>query len=284
MVMKKQFVGLFFLAVLFSLYSCEEIPPVLNPGGGGGNTGGGDLASQQRQVLVEEFTGVRCVNCPAGAQAINTLKDIYGKKLVPVSIHAGFFAQPYPGSIENYANAEGNAIQSYVGEPLGYPTAVVNRRQFAGEASLQVGQGTWAGYIADEIAAAPRIKLASSHTYDSGSRQVSGTLLMYPQENITETDVRSTIFIVQDSIADYQLTPAGVNPTYMHRHVFRGAIGAVTGVALTGPLNQGAELSRSFAYTLPANWVAEDCYLVMFVHLNGDRKDVLQVIEKKIIE
>lgn len=270
------------LALAFS--ACEEIPPVLNPNMGGNTGGPTDLENQQRQVLIEEFTGVRCVNCPAGAQAILSLRNIHGDRLIPVSIHAGFFAQPYTQSIENYATPDANAIQSYLGEPLGYPTAVVNRQQFAGEATLQVGQGSWAGYVADELTQAPRIKLAATHTYDPITRQLSGTLALHPQENITESDVRYTILLVQDHIQDYQLTPQGVNPVYDHRHVFRAALTSTSGTQIPEALNEGQVLSKNFSYTLPTNWLAENCYLVLFAHLNGDSKEVLQAIEVKVIE
>lgn len=283
--MKNRILYLLLAALPFFMGACEEIPPVLNPVmGGGGGTGGGDLENQQRQVIIEEFTGVRCVNCPAGAQAINTLRSIHGERLIPVSIHAGFFAQPYSESAENYANAEGNALQSYLGEPIGYPTAVVNRRQFDGESSLQVGQGTWAGYVVQELAAPPRVKLAVEHTYNEASRQVSGSLAFHPQENITEPDVRYTILVVQDSIADYQLTPDGVNPLYMHRHVFRGAVTSTSGTPVGEALNEGQVVNKTFSYTLPAHWRAEKCYLVLMAHLSGDIKDVLQAIETKVIE
>lgn len=282
--MKNWFFYLMLAALPLFVSGCEEIPPVLNPNMGGNTGGPTDLENQQRQVLVEEFTGVRCVNCPAGAQAIAALRSIHGERLIPVSIHAGFFAQPYAESAENYANADGNAIQTYLGEPLGYPTAVINRQQFSGEASLQVGQGLWAGYVAEELTQAPRVKLAATHTYDPATRQVSGVLSFHPQENITESDVRYTILLVQDHIQDYQLTPAGVNAQYDHRHVFRAAVTSTSGTQIGEALNQGQVVNKNFSYTLQPNWVAENCYLVLLAHLNGDSKEVLQAIEVKVVE
>jgi len=40
-----------------------------------------------RHVLVEEFTGVQCVNCPQGSQLIENLINTHGERLIAVSIH-----------------------------------------------------------------------------------------------------------------------------------------------------------------------------------------------------
>ena len=78
------------------LGSCTEIAPVVP-------------ALGDRKVLVEEFTGVRCVNCPAGASELENLKGIYGERLVIVSIHAGDFSPPFTDSRFDFRTAEGDA-------------------------------------------------------------------------------------------------------------------------------------------------------------------------------
>lgn len=119
----KKFILSFFL-LSFLLSACEEIPPTLNPVDP--NPGGG--GAMPRKVLIEEFSGVKCVNCPAGSEAIENLIKIYGDQLIAISIHAGFFAPPYAESKYDFRSADGTNLLSYLGEPLGYPTAVVNRK------------------------------------------------------------------------------------------------------------------------------------------------------------
>lgn len=43
--------------------------------------------SPQRNVVLEEFTGMRCVNCPLGIQAIEKIRGIYGNRFIPISLH-----------------------------------------------------------------------------------------------------------------------------------------------------------------------------------------------------
>ena len=47
-------------------------------------------AAVERCVLLEDFTGQRCVNCPMAADEIHKLQEQYGEDVViAVSIHSG---------------------------------------------------------------------------------------------------------------------------------------------------------------------------------------------------
>ena len=82
------------LLLLCSTLACEEISPLITPSSGESPPTDTPVAEQQRQVLIEEFSGVQCVNCPAGSEAIEDLINIHGSQLVTVSIHFGFFSKP----------------------------------------------------------------------------------------------------------------------------------------------------------------------------------------------
>ncbi len=272
---------LFFLTGLsLAILSCDEIAPRLNPGGSGNNPNPTD---QQRQVLVEEFTGVRCVNCPAGSDAIQTLKGIYGDQLIAVSIHSGFFAVPYPESTQDFRTPEGDNILSYLGEPLGYPTAVINRKLYNGETDLQLGQSQWAGFIAEETAIAPQAQITITNTYTAATRELESKINFEILENIVEDDVRLSVMIVEDGVEDSQLTPSGKVNNYMHRHVFRDMMTPYDGAPITGPLTAGDLLTRTFNFTLPQGWNTEHCYVVAFLHHNGAEKSVIQATEVKVL-
>ncbi|MEZ4984108.1 MAG: Omp28-related outer membrane protein [Saprospiraceae bacterium] len=272
----------FITGLLFIGLSCEEIPPVLNPAGGGG--GSGSVENQPRQVLIEEFTGVRCVNCPAGSEAIQAIVDAYDGRAIAVGIHAGFFAVPYPESNENLAVPTGASLLSLLGEPIGYPTAVINRRHFDGEENRQTGQGTWAGYVAEELATDPLVKIDIQPTFDATSRELTINTGLYVQENITFEDVRVTVYLTEDNIQDPQLTPDGVNYDYNHKHVFRAAASAFDGDQLTESLTAGAVINRTFSLTLADHWKENDCHVVVFVHRGGAILDVIQAHEVAVLE
>ncbi|NCD42222.1 MAG: hypothetical protein EOL88_09040 [Bacteroidia bacterium] len=99
------------LMVLFTGCDKIEAPYLINKGpveGGGGETG-------KRVILLEEFTGHACVNCPEAALLLNDLKTLYGEQLLVISVHAGFFAMPLGELTADYRTAAGTAINDYFG-------------------------------------------------------------------------------------------------------------------------------------------------------------------------
>ncbi|MDV7402453.1 hypothetical protein RZS08_64120, partial [Arthrospira platensis SPKY1] len=65
-------------------------------------------------MLIEEFTGVRCVQCPAGSADIETYLAIHGEQLIAVSIHAGGFSFPFDESVHDFRTEEGEALNSFL--------------------------------------------------------------------------------------------------------------------------------------------------------------------------
>ena len=260
------------LLILFfsSLFSaCQEIAPVVP-------------AIGDRKILIEEFTGVRCVNCPAGASEIENLRGIYGDRLIAVSIHAGDFAPPYSDSKFDFRTPEGTFLETFLGSAIGYPTAIINRKKFSGQPSLQVLRSTWAGFIANESKTPSVLSLGFVKNYNKTTRNLTLDLKIIPSENQTG-DFRLTVMITENNILDTQETPTGKKSDYSHQHVLRKLVTQSEGDAL-GNLRTGETLAKSYAFTFPANWVTENCRIVAFVSKNGAEKDVLQVIETKILE
>ncbi|MCB0521470.1 MAG: Omp28 family outer membrane lipoprotein [Lewinellaceae bacterium] len=279
--MKKFILPILLVVSIFS--ACDEIPPVVT--GSMGIMEPPDVEDQQRQVLIEEFTGVRCVNCPAGSAAIEDLLNAHGPRLVAVSIHESQnFSVPLPQNDEDFRTPEGTAIYNFVGPPEGFPSAVVDRKKFPGETGLQVGSPKWAGYIAQELAIPPKVKIAIEKEYDSSTRNLKATITLLVQENITDPDVRLSVMITESGIVDAQETPNGLEENYTHKHMLRGMMTNYDGSPVTVTLTAGTTVSKSFNMDLSDKWVAENCKIVAFVNLAGATKEVLQVNEAYVID
>ena len=49
-----------------------------------------------KKILVEDYSGHTCSNCPNAARELDALIDIYGEKIVPITIHVGkTYARPF---------------------------------------------------------------------------------------------------------------------------------------------------------------------------------------------
>jgi hypothetical protein len=278
-----KYTAIFTLASFVLLgFACTEIPPVLNPGGGGNE--GGPVDDQTRQVLIEEFTGVRCVNCPAGSEAIEALLNVHGSQLVAVSIHAGLFAVPFPESPEDFANDESRSLLNYLGSPLGFPTAVVNRKKFDGEENRHVGLSSWAGFIAEELLLPPQIRIDLNTSFNDANGEVVIEADLYIDDAISAEDVRLSVFLTENSIVGPQTTPQGQKNDYVHKHVFRKAVTGFDGDPINESLIPGAVINRNLSIQLEEHWVPENCHVVALVHYGGANLEVIQAHEVAVVK
>lgn len=266
------------LFCLFALCTCQEIPPVITPLEPGGNPG----TNTKRRVLIEEFTGVRCVNCPAGTVEVLNLRELYKDQLISVGVHAGSFAPPYPDSKYDFRTTEGDGIINLLGKPIGYPSAVVNRKLYDGEFDLQLGRSQWAGFIAQELAAAPVVEVKLSKNYNPATRILQVTIDTEALQPLPQDDIRLSVMLAEDQIVDVQLTPDGKKSDYSHRHNLRDMLTPFDGDLIGNELKSTKKSSRTYTFTLPAEWIVAKCSVIAFAHLGGDKLDILQANELKI--
>ena len=81
-----------------------------------------------------------------------------------------------------------------------------------------------------------------------------------------------------------QLTPDGIVDDYPQTHVFRTMLSNTFGNPIDEALLANQSVSSIFSFTLPNEWVAENCEIIAFVHHADQGKEVLQVEEVAVIE
>ena len=267
-------IRLLWVIILLPL-SCTEIPPII------GGPGQGSQEGEQR-VLVEEFTGVYCVNCPGGSAFLQQLQQIYGDRMVIVSIHAGFFARQYPESQYQFKTDETEALQNLLGAPVAYPSATVNRMNFEGQSSRILGQADWASHIQESLDAEPLIALDMATVVDD-SRNVTIDVQMTGLAPVSNP-LYLTVMLTEDNITDPQNTLSGVELNYVHHHVLRKILTPVSGESLSSDLITGEQLFKTYSYGIPTDWDLDQVHAIAVVHRNDGILDVLNVVEKKVKE
>ena len=270
---------LVFLFLIVFLYSCKENCPVVPDR---------PPIDSDRKVLVEEFTGVGCVQCPQGSVELENLLGIYGENLVVVSIHAGDFVNPLPQSNFNFKTDEGEALINYLGSPPFYPSAVVNRKDFdGGNYRLQTGRNNWVSFIDQELDEDPKIIVNVAKTYDADTRELEVEITGVALEDITG-ELRLTIMITESNIVDAQLddqAASGIVLDYVHKHAFRTTMTNFDGEKFTDQMAEGDNYSMTKTMTLPEEWVVAECEIIAFVNLiDGQNKEVLQAGSAHVID
>ena len=96
--------------ILTTLIACDKIEQdeFLLDGGGVEI----DTTTFVKKVLIEDFTGHTCQNCPQAADEIHTLQQIsaYQGKIVAIGIHAGFFAETNTNFPTDFRTPEGTEV------------------------------------------------------------------------------------------------------------------------------------------------------------------------------
>jgi len=279
-----------FLIVLFLVFTtvaCTENKPIIPCLSCEGNTTTPpNPATVIKKVLMEEFTGVRCVNCPQAKLEIDNLQsaNLFGKNFIAVSYHAGFFSRPYNESKNDYRTEQGDVIIEFLDQPIGFPSGVINRKLFSGEGDLQIEAfATWGGFVGQELDEVAIMSLDLETTYNASNRILNVSVGITPTQNISD-GLNLSILITEDDIVDVQLTPDGIVDDYAQTHVFRTMITNTLGDPITDALVANQSTSDIYSFTLPNEWVAENCKVVAFVHHATAGKEVLQVEEVAIIK
>ena len=262
------------VAVVFA--ACTEQQRVIEPFVPQGN----------RVVLLEEFTGKGCTNCPKGSREIENLLTQFPDNLVAISIHAGFFANPqfFPLGTYDFRTEEGEFLFDYLGPNLGYPAGVVDRIAVNGD--MQIGRNQWASAITSEIQIPPAIELSIVKEYDPATRSLHITVNGIGKEDVAN-EIRLSVSLIESGIIDAQddLEAGGIVPDYVHRHVLRDMLTPATGAPVTSSIITGQTFSNSFTYTIPQEWVAESMEIIAFVtEAQGTVYPVLQATSAHVAE
>ncbi|OJV54957.1 MAG: hypothetical protein BGO31_16605 [Bacteroidetes bacterium 43-16] len=286
------------LASLF-LYSCKE-QPVGVDFGEGKKSDTTYIASvepvQDKNYYIEEFSGVQCVNCPQGAAKLESMSEVPANKgrLKIVTIHAGALTSPNytKGSKQDLSSAQGLQLMTliYSGDPS-KPSASIDRMKlYTGTNPLLGPYSQWDVALNTAKATHPKtpVNIHLSSTFDENLNAYNIKVKLAYTENVSEAQYLS-IFLIEDSIVDYQIVP--LIPDYTFRHVYRQSITPINGVPILDTLptkvaGRVYETNYTFKPDLSdnnefrhKNWNLNNVHIVALVHnaTSGEDKRVYHV-------
>lgn len=231
----------------------------------------------EKVVLLEDYTGVRCQNCPDAAIIAHGLQEQYGHQLVVLAVHAGGMSAPQPGNFPNFLTDEGTEWYNYFGFETN-PVGTVNRKLNGG--SYKYSDQEWEGAVAEAVQGKSNMRLLTAFEYDDATRELK--VSAYSKFLTEFSDLYNvTVCIMEDSIVGKQSGANGGNE-YLHRHVFRKTMNGAWGTELNdAPIAPNTEIAKSFSLKLDEKYNVNNCYIIAYVYLR-ESKEVLQVTEKKI--
>ena len=200
----------------------------------------------QRVVLLEDFTGQKCVNCPFGTEVIDQLLKVYGDTVVAVGIHSGPLG--FKGNTNNVGLATDLGDEYYNHWNLEYqPVGLINRHG-------AVNYTDWAKVVKEEL------------TKTSSIGTVNGKL---------------QVWVLEDGILAMQKMPqemgGGSKSDYVHNHVLRTAVNGTWGDGFS--INEGETKQQTYTQPVDAKWNTANLSIVAFVYNDNG---VEQAVKTKV--
>ncbi|MBN1198701.1 MAG: Omp28 family outer membrane lipoprotein [Bacteroidales bacterium] len=244
--------------------------------------------STKRTVLLEDYTGMKCVNCPAATARAEALAELYKGQVILIAVHAGYFSVPDASGhyTTDYRTAEGVAWFNDF-QLISNPMGMVNRKPFNGK--LPIGAGSWADAVSLAVKDNKVASLSIHTDYTQGTRNhLSTTIDTKFLEPLTGT-YNLTVCILEDSIIGWQKnndTAVGPIPdieNYVFNNMLRAVLNGTYGEQLTTSVDTTQTYSKTYVFTLSDSWDPTHLSLVAFVS-NADTKEVIQSAKEEVIE
>ena len=234
--MKK--IALFVPAVLLLVISCDKVSmPIVTKTIAEGSVyvkNSNATVSDYKKVLLEDYTGQRCPNCPSAASLIKeTLLPQYTSKLIPIAVHQGnTFAKPFGEFKNDFRTTAGESWGAASGFGIdSWPTGLINRKNYNSN-GIKLTASKWSSIVPLALADPMVIRLNLSTEYDTTSRAlnvfVKGTFkTSYPNA------VKLCAIYTEDGLVGPQDNQGTVIEEYEFEHMVRGDINGTWGTDLT---------------------------------------------------
>lgn len=225
----------------------------------------------QRVVLLEDFTGQRCTNCPKATDAIEQLQETYGEALVAVGIHGGPLGFAGNARLTGLATETGDVYYNHWN--LEYqPIGLVNRR-------APVNYPEWAAAVKDELAKPAPLHLVGKAVLTDNTINIQ--ISVYGTDGTVAGKLQ--VWLLEDGITALQLMPDGTsNMEYIHNHVFRTAVNGIWGEDFI--IKEGETDQKTMTQALEPNWNPEKLSIVSFVYNDSGVQQAVKFKVKDNIE
>lgn len=204
-----------------------------------------------RNVIIEEFTGVNCGYCPDGHKRANQLIAANPGRLWAINIHQGYYAQGSP-----YTTQWGDAIANQ-SNLEGYPMGTVNRHVFSGNATA-LDRGDWANASNQILAMSSPVNVGAVANFDADTRMISINVELYYTGDPGVSSHYLNVALIQDNVFGQQAGAANwypemiVNGQYRHNHMLRDLLTGQWGEQIDN-IAAGTLVERTYTYQVPAS-------------------------------
>lgn len=237
-----------------------------------------------RTLLIMEFTGNRCINCPRGAAVVEQIKEEEpAGRVISVGLHPNdnyntnpvMATKPTP-HLQDFRTDAATVWFDYYGRPDGFPTAVFNGTSISGS------MGDWQARASQALTVPASMTIDATCSYDPETRDLTVDYTV-DFSNIVESRLNILVWLMENDIIGTQSMPDGSkDDEYVHNHVLRTALNDDWGTSIGNAFYPEDQVKGSATLQLSEKWVAENCVAVVFV-FRDDNKEVEQATSLPIM-
>lgn len=300
------------MTIMMLFTACEEEPPFIdmNPPKVVFDTAYIDNnlpTPQQKTVLLEDISGVKCPNCPAATKiALSTKAELNGRlnivvihpKISALSVLVDPVTSPYKSTQDFRTEAGKTICNDIVGVPNALPRGCIDRVHFNDQSGIVIDRTVWNTKIKERDELTSPVNIEIEQIASTADKIIIEVTLHYTQ---TQTDSNYlSVMLLEDGMVDvqeYDTIIDGVQSQryksdYTHNHVLRDMFTLYTGDILNKAdvsLVAGRVIKKRYVYNIPAPDYAQQFPVIIrkqntkalaFVHRNGaNNKEVLQSYE-----
>lgn len=223
------------------------------------DTGDPDTSPFTKNVLIMEFVSFDCVYCPAVSNVLQELSEkTYPGRIDVVSVH-GRLEEDDPMEFKGYQQ-----FQNYFYGVTGYPAVILDQRDdLISVGMFDASSDAFSGRI--NVAAPIGIALSSTLTGDNTVR----VEVQVANKGKSSADYRLAVAVVENDIAYRQADLVNGSQQwiddYRHQHVLRAFLSENYFGDPIGSLAEDGTYSKTFVYTVPAEYQADNLSFVAYV-------------------
>jgi hypothetical protein len=265
-----------FIFLIFGLLSCKErftginysVPPNGRLVIDSQFKASGVPSSFQKMILIEDFSGVKCANCPDAAHKIKALEDANPGRIAEIVMHSSFdgsLTDSFTDSKSSFRNIDSDNLRSELGGPNVLPEIAINRKLFPTQNRIAFDRNNMQTYFNNELSlnSIASINFVSK-SYDLSTATIKMTILVQYGGAIQDTDYFS-VAITESKIIDPQDSNGIEVKNYVHNNVLRKYVYPSNGIPLISKF-PGQTYSISYNTTIPLSWNTDNLKIVAILH------------------
>lgn len=179
-----------------------------------------DLIFQpKRRIVLEEYTGSTCPNCPLGILGLENLESIFPGTMIPITIRT-YQSDKLGIGMEAYSLALGL-------DQMGAPSGIINRKEagypmisverdyrFTGVGITNTVTGederVWLDIVRDEYEIPAEVKVDFSNAYDAAGNKVDVKLMINNALNQYRVNYKVFAVVTEEGLKTFQMNNFGI--------------------------------------------------------------------------